>query len=96
MSWYILSNRNEVEPVHIQDLRLRDYPRTLWLTKQGSLAVSTAFLALDLRPFGRAPMLFETMLFRDGEGRDRELTATYVEAEAAHARMVDKFLKQGL
>lgn len=54
------------------------------------LTVSTVFLGLDHRMMmsGGPPLLFETMVFEDGEGTDQERYSTWDEAEAGHARIV--------
>jgi hypothetical protein len=55
------------------------------------LVVSTIFLGVDHRHtiFGKGPpLLFETMVFKDGEGEDQERYSTWEEAEAGHARFV--------
>jgi hypothetical protein len=56
----------------------------------GKSRVSTVFLGLDHR-FGEGkPLLFETMVFGgDGDGAQDRCT-TWEEAEAMHARMVDR------
>ena len=56
------------------------------------LVVSTVFLGID-HSFGRTgpPLLFETMAFHDGDGRETERYATWEQAEKGHAAMVAAF-----
>ena len=53
--------------------------------------VSTVFLGLDHQfdPDG-PPLLFETMVFRDGEGHEQERCSTWLEAEAQHRATVER------
>lgn len=53
--------------------------------------VSTVFLGLD-HSFGREgpPVLFETMVFRDGHGHEQDRYCTWAEAERGHAAMVEQ------
>ena len=57
--------------------------------------ISTVFLGLDhqfsMNP-AAPPMLFETMVFLDGEGTDCERCATWLEAEMQHAATVQEWL----
>lgn len=61
----------------------------------GGVLVSTVFLGLD-HGFtdGGAPILFETMVFHDGEGVEMERCSTWLEAEDQHRRVVTR-AKQG-
>lgn len=56
----------------------------------GKVWVSTVFLGLDHR-FGRDgdPVLFETMVFRDGHGEEGERYCTWQQAEAGHRRVCE-------
>ena len=58
-------------------------------TEVGSTTVSTVFLGLD-HSFGvRPPMLFETMIFRNGAGDDQWRCSTWDQAEDQHAEAVE-------
>lgn len=54
------------------------------------VTVSTVFLGIDHRHFGKGPpILFETMVFNDyGDDGTQERYSTWEEAEAGHARIV--------
>jgi hypothetical protein len=65
--------------------------RRVALTIMGDIRVSTVFLALDHNfdaEWGADPILFETMVFRNGEGDECERYRTWDEAEAGHQRWV--------
>jgi hypothetical protein len=57
-------------------------------TIQDDVRVSTVFLGIDYNLGGEGPMLFETMVFRDGHGDERQRYSTWAEAEAGHKRWV--------
>jgi hypothetical protein len=62
----------------------------------GASLISTVFLGLDHRHFGDGPpLVFETMIFTDGEAEDIvERCSTWLEAEAQHARAVEAYRKR--
>ena len=63
--------------------------RVGYTSVRAGVHVSTVFLAIDHNHFGVGPpILFETMVFRDGEGCEQERYSTWDEAEAGHARIV--------
>jgi hypothetical protein len=64
--------------------------RVVAQTNVGNVTVSTVFIGLDhnFDPFG-PPHLFETMIFRNGDGGDCWRCTTWQEAEAQHARAVE-------
>src|SRR5262245_32150582 len=49
--------------------------------------ISTVFLGLDHQFGNGPPLLFETMVFRDGDGQECYRCSTWIEAEAQHARV---------
>lgn len=52
--------------------------------------VSTVFLGLDHNFSGKGPpLLFETMIFRDGKGDEEWRWHTWLEAEEGHRRVVE-------
>ena len=60
----------------------------------GDVRVSTVFLDLD-HSFGKGPpLLFETMVFGVDDNEDMERYSTWSEAEAGHARWVEKVRKE--
>lgn len=62
-------------------------------TERDDVCVSTVFLALD-HSFGDGPpLLFETMVFRDGNDDECERCSTWEEAEAQHKRMCAEVFK---
>ena len=59
-------------------------------TEVGASIISTVFLGLDHgHLFDGPPLLFETMVFTDGESGYMERCSTWLEAEAQHQRIVD-------
>jgi hypothetical protein len=59
-------------------------------TKIGPVRISTVFLGLDHNFFGDGlPILFETMIFRGGDGDETWRYETWQEAEAGHKKAVD-------
>jgi hypothetical protein len=62
-------------------------------TEIGASRVSTVFLGLDHRVWGEGPpLLFETMVFTDGDGGGaRRRCSTWLEAEAQHAAVVEEW-----
>ncbi len=52
--------------------------------------VSTVFLGMDHNWGEGPPVLFETMVFRDGHGDEEERYCTWDEAERGHAEMVER------
>jgi hypothetical protein len=90
---YILDNSHR--PVPCEDLRtwarwMETADRVVAKTTvREGLDVSTVFLGLDHRFGPGTPLLFETMVFRDGDGGDEERYATWDEAVAGHQRLVE-------
>jgi hypothetical protein len=65
--------------------------RRVAFTRLPRCDVSTVFLGLDHAFYGGPPLLFETMVFWDGEGgREQERCSTWMEAEEMHRRMVEQ------
>jgi hypothetical protein len=59
------------------------------------VTVSTVFLGIDHRFVGEGPpIVFETMVFRDGDGDEQMRYATWEEAERGHLAMVRKVLDE--
>ena len=56
-----------------------------------TIEVSTVFLGVD-HSFGNEvqPVLFETMVFHDGDGREQEWCSTWDQAVAMHARVIQE------
>jgi hypothetical protein len=68
--------------------------RTVALSRQGDVWVSTVFLGLDHNHGGKGPpIVFETMAFIDHESVDIDRYATWEEAEQGHKNMVAKVFK---
>jgi hypothetical protein len=58
-------------------------------TQVGNCLVSTVCLGLDHNFLGNGPpLLFETMIFVEGDGEECWRCSTWQEAEAQHARVV--------
>lgn len=90
--WYVLSRRGVPQPVH-DLLRWAQWfehaERRVARDEVGSAVVSTVFLGLDHGWRGGLPILFETMVFADGDrGGDCWRYATRSQALAGHARVV--------
>lgn len=94
---YILNNKGE--PVRCDDLMEWAYwmekkpdPRRIAKDTNGEFDVSTIFLALDHAFGGRPPVLWETMVFREGaSGEMDRCCGTREQAEAMHMRMCKKY-----
>lgn len=55
--------------------------------------VSTVFIGLDHRMWGKGPpLVFETMLFIDGSSEDMERYSSWEDAEIGHKAFVRRFL----
>lgn len=68
--------------------------RVVFQAEVGASIVSTVFLGVDYQFDDGPPLLFETMIFTDGEAEDfQERCSTWMEAEAQHAKAVE-FWKQ--
>ena len=67
--------------------------RVVFQTDLPSGMVSTVFLGLDHQWGDGPPLLFETMVFHDGEGDDWFRCSTWLEAEQLHKRVVDQCMK---
>lgn len=91
--YYALDENHRVVPSSMLEAEalFRDITkRRVALTEIGNVRVSTVFLAID-HSFGTAipPVLFETMVFDDGEtSGDWERCCTWNEAVAQHERVV--------
>jgi len=98
--WYILNEDKTVTLANPEDVKIGVYngldgeDRILAQEQVGQAWVSTVFLGLDYS-FGidrGAPVLFETMVFRNDSGNDSgeecERYCTYQEAVDGHKRMV--------
>lgn len=58
-------------------------------TEIGASVVSTVFLGLDHQYGVGPPILFETMIFTDGDSEDfQQRCSTWKEAEAQHGRVI--------
>ncbi len=65
------------------------YPVRVGLTETDHHAVSTVFLGVNHRFFDDGPpLLFETMVWRDGEIAGQQRYASWDDAEAGHNAMV--------
>jgi hypothetical protein len=65
--------------------------RVVYRDQIGDIVISTVFLALDHRFCGKGPpLLFETMVFRNGNSKEQWRCATWPEAEKQHKRAVEE------
>jgi hypothetical protein len=97
MDYYILKNKHPVpEPDVLKWGKwIETADRRVALTNLGGgRVVSTVFLTLD-HSFGSGPpLLFESMLLDENcQDEDMERYSTWEEAEAGHARMVERAQK---
>jgi hypothetical protein len=95
MDWYLLDdNHNVIGPT--EDIAAAHENKTkhhrVALTKvYDGCEVSTVFLGLNHAWGDRdPPLLFESMVFGGPFSDDQERYATWAEAEAGHARLVEK------
>lgn len=95
---YILIGQTPVpEPdtikwAHWMETNADNDARRVALTEIPGGTVSTVFLGLDHRHFGDGPpLVFETMVFADGESADMWRCSTWLEAEEAHRLAVAKW-----
>jgi hypothetical protein len=62
--------------------------RTVDQTRIGPILVSTVFLGLDHNFGSGLPLVFETMIFRGGDGGETWRFASWQEAEEGHGKAV--------
>jgi len=72
-----------------------DY-KVIALREVGDTRISTVWLGLDHGWTAAPPLIFETMVFRNGDSIDMERYATEAEARLGHDRMVDKYFNTDL
>lgn len=87
--------------LHVKLYEQRSHPLVKLLVREfqfgHSVDVSTVFLGLDHNWGGGPPLLFETMIFTDGEGGYCRRYSAWEEAEAGHwetVRMLDWHKKE--
>jgi hypothetical protein len=73
---------------------MADADRIVFQTEVPGGLVSTVFLGLDHQWGKGPPLLFETMIFRDGETCECERCSTWLQAEAQHLRVVVRITAQ--
>lgn len=92
--WYMLDkDHNVVGPVKllVGAKFLSDPNRIVAKTKvYDGCEVSTVFIGLDHRFGPGKPLVFETLVFGGPFDQDGDRYSTWVEAEAGHARFVEK------
>lgn len=98
--YYLLDDDHNLVPVndvhewarffenHANRIVAQDYPRP-------NVLVSTVFLGVD-HSFGRGsrPVVFETMVCRNGEWGEEQRYATWEEAEDGHAAMLKRVMEE--
>jgi hypothetical protein len=96
---YILGGEDGHTPIPCYSLIewgrwLQDANRVVSWTGGPDKCVSTVFLGLDHRHFGRGPpLVFETMLFLNGKGTDEmDRYSSWDDAEIGHKAFVRKHL----
>lgn len=102
MGWWILDENHTPQYIGYDYERITDYHTQVWKrveeTQVGSYRISTVFLGIDHNFFGEGPpLLFETMVFCRGSGRDLEMDryATWDQAVLGHERMVKEIQSWG-
>jgi len=93
---YILEGRNAVPEPNAEKWAewFEKADRLVAQTEVGASLVSTVFLGVDHALDDGPPMLFETMIFTDGDaGRLHRRCSTWAEAEIMHAYAVDHWSK---
>lgn len=68
--------------------------RHVFSTRIGGIWVSTVFLGLDHNYGDGLPILFETMVFRGGNGDDMERCESWEQAEKQHKRIVARVRRE--
>lgn len=95
---YILGGEDGHTPIPCYSLILwgrwlQDANRVVSWTGGSDKYVSTVFLGLDHRHFGRGPpLVFETMLFLNGKGDEMDRYSSWDDAEIGHKAFVRKYL----
>jgi hypothetical protein len=68
--------------------------RIVLVTKVGKVKVSTVFLGLDHSFGGKAPVLFETLVFGGKDSGDMNRYSTWEEAEEGHKEICKKVFRK--
>lgn len=99
--YYALKNKEVIKVSRIEFARFfRNHQDSIVKqTKIPPYFISTVFLGLDHNIFqpGEPPIVFETMIFKDGDEWNTdylERCATYKEAEAQHEKALELILKR--
>lgn len=95
--YYILDGHNVIPVEHDvwgKWLGDHDKERIVCYDELGAdIAISTVFIGLDRNwPRGGDPAIFETLVFRNGDGAECQHYSTWAQAEAGHAAMVARLL----
>jgi hypothetical protein len=92
--WYRLDDKQDPVRIPFEELLFR---KDTWrlvarTTVYDGCEVSTVFLGLDhaLIPGDGSPIVFETMVFGGPFDQEQERYCTWADAEAGHARWVEK------
>lgn len=91
--FYILDENNKPFEVD-QETSIRwrrGYNRTVASTIKNDLFISTVFLGLDMGIGRGAPVLWETMVFKDGDSIDCERYTSHEDAVKGHEEMCRKY-----
>lgn len=99
--WYVLPEDHQPIPVdmerylasvrhRIESLATGNDPWRVALTKIGDVKISTVFLGLNHQFSDGPPILFETMVLGGEHDQYRQRCSTWAEAEAMHARAVER------
>lgn len=94
MKHYILKGRKVVEVDLVTWSEFLRSPERIIKqeTTPNGYWVSTVFLGIDHNFYqDDCPVIFETMVFKDGENYTQERYRTYSEAEAGHKRIAEEF-----
>lgn len=92
--WYILDGKKAVPVGNVMDwaewFEKAKSERHVAVTEIGDCRISTVFLGLDHNWFDGPPLLFESMIFGGAHDGEMDRYGAWEEAEAGHARMVEK------
>ena len=95
---YVLGGEDGHTPIPCYSLlewgrMLESMDRVVAWTGSPRKYVSTVFIGLDHRMWGKGPpLVFETMLFINGTGEDMERYSSWDDAEIGHKAFVRRFL----
>lgn len=73
---------------------MENHSRVLKQNRVGDFLISTVFLGLDHNFDGGIPILYETMVFRNGDSVDTERYETKDQALEGHERFISQYVQK--